>query len=281
MMTRATSRLAVVGALAGLTGCASISNVQTADTLGRGRVQVGIEPGLWGLASTQGAAAVPHVDVAVRFGVSEGVDLGVRGGLSFLELQSKFLFTKPGDRSLAISLAPTVGGIMGLSNTSTGGWLNIGVPLLIGIKTAGGSEFVIGPRLQNLLIFSSGGSSTAGSTLYGLAVGSSIGFAWRITDNFGLMPEFSAVYPVAGASAFAGTTNAGTNLGLGAAFVQFKLGILVGGFRPVAPNEDLQQAPPPPPPPPAPHPGTPVAPLPPAPGDVPPPPPPPPPPPSL
>ncbi|MFZ5446909.1 MAG: hypothetical protein ACOZQL_43380 [Myxococcota bacterium] len=242
------------------TGCASISNLQTADTLGRGGFQVGIEPGVWSAASTvntgssnpNNAVWLPHIDVSARFGVSDGVDLGLRAGLSFLELQSKFLFTKPGDRHIAVSLAPTVGGLVlgGSSTTSSslGGILNIGLPLLIGIKTAGGSELVIGPRLQSLVLFAS--SATGGAGL-GLGAGSSLGFAWRISDNFGIMPEISVVVPIMGASIFSSQVQTGSALGSGILMFQAKLGLLIGRFRPL--NNDVQQAPralPPPPPPP-------------------------------
>lgn len=211
-------------------GCASISNVQTADTLGRGNFQIGIEPGVLGVASGSGLATVPHIDAAVRFGVSEGVDLGVRAGFSFLELQGKFLFTRPGAPNLAISFAPTVGGLVTSVGTSSLAWLNIGLPVLVGIKFSGGHELVIGPRLQNLVVL--GGSTSAGG-IYGLAVGSSLGFAIRLSDFFGLLPELSAVYPVAGGAAFAGQSAFSANLNAGGAIVQFKLGFLIGKFRPL------------------------------------------------
>jgi hypothetical protein len=227
-----------------LSGCASLSNLQTADTLGRGNFQVGVEPGVlsagsYGVPLGNGNPAwLPHVDVAARFGVSEGVDLGLRAGLSFLELQGKFLFTRPGDRHLAVSFAPTAGGLLiNTSTSSIGGVLNVALPVLIGIKTAGGSELVIGPRLQNLVLLPS-----AGSAVYGVGAGLSLGFAVRFTDNFALLPEVSAVLPVYGAAAFASQFQSSSLTGSGLFFLQFKLGVLVGRFRPVAIN-----APPPPP----------------------------------
>lgn len=242
----------VVAALASLalslSGCASISNVQTADTLGKGNIQAGIEPGVWGVASGSGTAIVPHVDAAVRYGVADSVDIGVRAGSSFLELQGKFLFTRAGDPNIAVSLAPTLGGFIVAGGGAGGGVLNIGVPVLIGIKTSGGSEFVIGPRVQTLVILGASSSGSATAALFG--VGGSLGFAWRISDNFGLMPEFAAVYPVAGGAAASGIGSAFQGLNAGGAFIQFKLGILIGRFRKVAHNDDIQQGPPPPPPPP-------------------------------
>lgn len=243
----------VWSALLAATGCASLSNVQTADTLGKGNVQVGIEPGLWGGAGSGGATFVPHVDASIRYGVADRVDLGVRAGSSFLELQSKFLVTTPGDPNLAVSIAPTVGGLVGIGTSSgtsgSAGLLNIGVPVLIGIKTSGGSEFVIGPRMQNIILF--GGSGSSSGSVYLMGVGGSLGFYWRIADNFGLLPEVSAVYPVVGAAAASGAGATGLQgLSAGGALMQFKLGIIIGGGRkPSSSNPDLRQAPPPPPPP--------------------------------
>lgn len=234
-----------------LAGCASLSNMQMADTLGRGNFQVGVETGTWSAASSKAPISVangnpsflPHVDVAARFGVSDGVDLGLRAGLSFLELQAKFLFTRPGDRHLAVSLAPTAGGLLvpGSGNAPVQGLLNIAVPVLIGIKTSGGSELVLGPRLQNLILMS------GTSTVYGLGAGGSIGFAFRFTDNFGLMPEASIVVPILGASAFSSQLTTSSLTGDGLFLFQFKIGVLVGRFRSVqsTPNDDLKQAPPP------------------------------------
>lgn len=241
-------RLLLLTAAALGTGCASISNVQTADTLGKGNVQVGIEPGLWGVASGAGTGFLPHVDASIRYGVADRVDLGVRAGSSFLELQGKFLLTTPGDPNIAVSIAPTVGGIAVFGGDgSTGGsagLLNIGVPVLVGIKVGGGSEFVIGPRLQNFVVFGSGGGT--GGAGYVMALGGSLGFFWRIADNFGLMPEVAAAYPVVGGvSSIAGGLQ---GVGSSGAFVQFKLGVMIGGGRKPPSNPDLRQAPPPPPP---------------------------------
>jgi hypothetical protein len=252
-------RLKLTGALAGLalTGCASISNVQTADTLGKGGYQIGFEPGVLGATSV---GAVPHIDASMRYGVTDGIDIGARAGFSFLELQSKFLLTKPGDPNLAISLAPTVGGLVvggaAADGSSAAGILNIGVPLLVGFKTKGGSEFVLGPRLQNWVIFA-GGSTTGGSSgsaaVYVLGGGLSVGFAARLSDSFILMPEIAAVVPIIGGASVSGSSGGSAFLGQGVEF-QFKLGLLLGKFR----STEAPLPPPPPPPEYAPQPVQPV-----------------------
>jgi hypothetical protein len=224
------------------TGCASISSVQSADTLGRGNLQGAIEPGLWGgTSSRSGVQVIPHVDGAVRFGVTDRVDLGVRAGMSFLELQTKFLLTEPGNPRLAMSLAPTVGGIFssGGGNTQEG-IFNAAVPLLIGVKFAGGHQLILGPRAQGFLIVANGSLTPI------VAVGSSVGFLWQVGDNFGLLPEVAVLVPVVGAATTSQLLFQGLNTG--AAFVQFKLGLMFGRARGVG----AQRAPGPVSPPPAP-----------------------------
>jgi hypothetical protein len=208
-----------------ITGCASFSSVQTADTLGRGRIQAAVEPGLWGAVSTQGPGVIPHVDGAVRFGVSDRVDLGVRAGMSFLEFQSKFQFTEPSNPLVAVSIAPTLGGLFtnGSSDGSAAGILNVALPVLIGVKF-GGNQLVLGPRAQGFFIFANGNAVPI------IAVGSSVGFMWRLTDNFGLMPEVAVLAPVVGANEAAMLFR---GLNTGGAFVQFKVGILFGRMRPL------------------------------------------------
>jgi hypothetical protein len=255
MVFRLPQRLVAAALALSVSGCASLSNVQTADTLGKGKIQVGIEPGLWGGAGSGGAAFLPHVDASLRLGVADRVDLGVRAGSSFLEFQSKFLLTTPGDPRLAISIAPTIGGVVGFggttSNGGAAGLLNIGVPVLIGLKVGSNSEFIIGPRVQNIVFFGSSAGSPASSYLMGL--GGSLGFFFGITDTFGLLPEVAAVYPVVGGSNVTGVGGAAfQGLNAGGALFQFKLGIIIGSTRRAPTAPDLQQAPPPPPPPPPP-----------------------------
>ncbi len=214
-----------------ITGCASFSSVQTADTLGRGQIQAAVEPGLWGAVSNRGPAVIPHVDGAVRFGVTDRIDLGVRAGMSFLEFQTKFQLTEPSSPTLAVSLAPTLGGLFANSGSdgSAEGILNVALPVLIGVKF-GGNQLVFGPRAQGFFIF------TNGQAVPIVAVGTSVGFMWRLTENFGLMPELAVLAPVVGVNEAAMLFR---GLNTGGSFVQFKVGIVFGRARPL--DGDLRQ----------------------------------------
>ncbi|WP_225412509.1 hypothetical protein [Stigmatella hybrida] len=237
-------------------GCASMGHVQTADTLGEGQFQFAFEPGIQGTgivseSSSEVSAsdidfdddddddsgfagvAYPHIDFALRYGVSERVDLGVRFGFSLAELQAKILLTQPGDPDLAISLAPALSGVYFGTGDEDVGYTNLALPLLIGFKTDGGSEFVLGPRVSGARV--SGGIGNASGSINVLSVGGSVGFALRVANGFRLMPEVAFSVPVVG-SVNSSESDSEIISGFDTGFLQFKLGFLFGAGRPARPT---------------------------------------------
>ncbi|MCP3105205.1 hypothetical protein LZ198_40685 [Myxococcus sp. K15C18031901] len=219
------------------TGCVSVSHVQTADTLGQGKFQFAIEPGVGGAAvigdssATSGGIYYPHIDLAARYGVTDRVDLGVRFGSSLAELQTKFLITSPENPDLAVSLAPSVMGVfLGSDDADVGSYVNLAVPVLVGFKTSGGSELVLGPRVSATRISAGSGSTSAAANL--VSVGASVGYALRVTEGFRLMPEVGVSVPVIGEF---NTSDSNSEIGAGfeGGFIQFKLGFLFGSGRPI------------------------------------------------
>jgi hypothetical protein len=237
------SRLLLLALLTS-SACVTIGNVQKAETLGKGRFQIGLEPGAVTVASSAGGVTLPHVDLSGRYGVSDKVDLGLRIGSSFIELQSKFQLTHPEVGSgFVASLAPTLGGIFIGSSAGGAGFINLNVPVLLGYHFAGGSELVFGPRLHALFLLANTDAASGGALVLG--PGASLGIALQLGESFALMPEVSFSVPVIGAASnFAGTSGAGA--GAGGGFFNFKLGFLFGGRKVVDPNAET--APPPPPP---------------------------------
>lgn len=232
-----------VGVLVLAGGCASVGNVQRADTLGKGNFQVGIEPGVQMVVAGAAVLPYPHLDGSVRFGITDGVDLGVRAGFSFLEAQGKFLVTRPGAPGTIVSIAPTFGGIFLGAGGAGAGLLHFAVPALIGIPV-GQHELVIGPRLQGYYASSVVGAGSAGLIL---APGATVGFAFQASETVALLPELGIVVPVIGSVGAAGVPGV-TTAGIGGAFAQFKVGILIGKRRkPMLEDEELPPPPPPPP----------------------------------
>lgn len=233
-----------------LLGCASLGGVQRADTLGKGNYQVGIEPGAAALVvpGTQ-PLMFPVVDVSARFGVTDGIDLGARVGTGTgLEVQGKFLLTKPGDPNLAVSFAPTFGGFaIGVGGAAVA-LLGLNLPVLVGIKL-GEHELILGPRLYSWYFGGGGGGQSAGGLV--LMPGMSVGFAAQLSDSFALIPELSFVVPVgaaAGVSQALGGGSAASSINAFAPFMSFRLGIEFGRMGKRAPPEPIEPLTPPPPP---------------------------------
>jgi hypothetical protein len=230
---------AVLGLLA--TGCVSVSHVQTADTLGQGNFQFALEPGAAGVAvlSDQEPSVFPHVDLALRYGVLDRLDLGVRFGMSLVELQSKVLLTSPEDPDTAISVAPSFMSMLIQLNQGEDDfrYTNVALPVLVGFKTAGGSELVLGPRVT----FTRFSSQTVVSNGNIFSAGGSVGYAFRVAEGFRVMPEVGILVPLVGVED-TGTSDSNVRAGFNGGFVQFKLGLLFGGGRPIQKEQAVDES---------------------------------------
>lgn len=229
--------LAVAAAAAAFaaTGCVSINTLQSANTLGAGKSEFAVEPCYEGIGYKDGfdnaqSLGVPRFDIAYRYGISDTVDIGGRFGSSGIEVMGKFQLTPPGERDLIMSLAPSIGGFAAVGGDGSAGIVNISVPLLLGLGTTeNGSQFVLGPKLVDVLVFASdsGGSSGTGNRLL---IGTTIGYVAKM-GTFKLVPEFGILYPLV-SSAKVSTTN-GESVSGSSAFgsglvYQFGLGLVFG-----------------------------------------------------
>lgn len=208
----------------GLVGCASVTSLQTARPIGAGKTQFALEPGTWGVAtggSESSPATMPRLDLSVRHGVSDSVEIGGRLGGGGIELMSKFALSPPGS-TVAVAVAPSVGGIIGLVPGSGLAFLTIQVPLLLGVPFGEGSEFVFGPRLHNVFL---GAAGSVGINI--LSLGGSAGVSLKVAETFRLFPEIAVVYPVMGAASALGSSSTSTDFDNGVIF-QVALGLIFG-----------------------------------------------------
>ena len=209
-------------------GCISIGAVSRAQTVGKGKYEVSVEPGFWPLQIEDRSINLPSLNGALRYGISDRVDIGARIGTGLLEFQSKFLLTRPEHKWLAISLAPSFGGVFGGAFGIKSGYLNVPVPLLIGLKL-GKHELTLGPRVQNLL--GSGGSSENKGALFVLLGGGSIGFGAQVTPKFRILPELAVVTPLMAAAINNGSGVADRPTDTGTFAYMFNLGFQFGSSQ--------------------------------------------------
>lgn len=201
-------------------GCAAIGSTQTADTVGAGRLQVGVEPGVTALlprTSNERASLTPLVDASLRYGVAERFDLGVRAGQSGLGLETKLMLT-PRAWPLLVSVAPAIMAKLepaGEPLAVVGSTFGAALPLLIGLRL-GPHQLVLGARAQGFVFLPGDGSGSYRALL----AGGSLGVAVRVSRAVAVMPELALLLPVA-KSGTAPVMGAGVPL-------QLRLGFLLG-----------------------------------------------------
>lgn len=230
-MNRLVRLLSLFGSTSTLCACVAISSVQTADTLGAGRLQVGLEPGVTGVIQTStGVTLAPAADVAVRYGAAERLDVGARLGQSGLELQLKVMLTPPGTR-VAVSVAPHLAGQLRFAPNGSpdatpgvdvaGLLVNGGLPLLVGVRL-GPHQLVVGPRLH---VLASVPSTATEPGARRFAAGGSVGVSLRVSRAVAVMPEVALLVPLAPAPRLATMDTFTLTSGL---LVQTRLAFLLG-----------------------------------------------------
>jgi hypothetical protein len=167
----------------------SASATQRARTAGAGKVQLGIEPGLGTYLPATEEPLYPALDVALRVGVTERFDVGVRMGSSHAQLQTKLQLTDA-DGPI-VSIAPQLstkgfGTIVGEEGSPSGPVRSttVGLPVLVDLPTTERSAVVLGPAIQ----YSHLGSPTHLSPHW-IHAGGSVGYAASFGGSFTLLPE--------------------------------------------------------------------------------------------
>lgn len=201
--------------------CAAIGSTQTADTVGAGRLQVGVEPGVTALlprTSNETPSLTPQFDVSLRYGAAERLDLGVRAGQSGLGLETKVMLT-PREWLLLVSVAPAISAKLEPSGEPlaiVGETFSAALPLLIGLRL-GPHQLVLGPRAQGFVFLPNDGAS---SSYRVLMAGGTVGVALRVSRAVAVMPELALLLPL---------VHSGDVPRMGAGVpLQLKLGFLLG-----------------------------------------------------
>src|SRR5579859_1642436 len=90
-------------------GCASATSMQTADTIGRRRLQLSVQQSYQTQLNRDSAQGYPMEGIAVRYGITDRFDVGGALGPGGLEVASKVRLTSPSSRVI-LSLAPSLAG---------------------------------------------------------------------------------------------------------------------------------------------------------------------------
>ena len=206
-----------------LGGCATMGTFQNAETLGKGKWEVGIEPSMWGAASESATVMYPHAGVSARVGLSDRIDVGGRVGSSGIELSGKFGLTDR-ESNVPVSIAPSVGGLaLGAGSTSFS-IIALQVPVLVGLRM-GENEVVLGPKVHLWSFGASVDNSGASAAIWSL--GASAGYSARVGPTVRLIPELAVLRPIVVTGA-TDTTSDTVGVDSAGVLLQVGLGIVIG-----------------------------------------------------
>ena len=176
-----------------LAGCPSLSTLQTARTVPRGKVRhaVGLEA-VGVSVRGAGSAAAGQVEYGMRIGVSDNIDVGFKVYFLGLEGGAKFQLVRgPFDLSIAPAGAYTSVSV----GEDSFHFLYLHLPILMGVHLGQFAEMGFGPKLLYALAF---GSTSGGD--FASVDGVTAGVYWNLLFKIGgfmlLGPEINAYTPL-------------------------------------------------------------------------------------
>jgi hypothetical protein len=188
-------------ALLALTGCPSLSTMQTPSTVPKGQIRFGVGLEGVGFAEADGSSVtVPQNEISVRYGASDDIDLGAKLYFLGMEVGAKYQFLRG---VLDAAFAPAVSYISisagGGSDDASASVAYIHVPLLLGYNVSDRLTFGFGPKLMYTIATGSASSDENESsvTATGLMTGGYAQIAFRLGDAFWIAPEINVYKPFA------------------------------------------------------------------------------------
>lgn len=204
-------------------GCASITSGQRAETLGKGRYELGVETSYQATLERDTVLGFPLMAVAGRVGVSERLDLGGRLSSAGAGVSAKLGLLR-GD-ALSLSLAPSVDWVRARDQGIGFDTVESALPLLGSLRLRPGLELLAAPRLHSSYLRVSWNEPT---TVHTLGVGASAGVALRVARLW-IVPELGLLWPflVTGHPA---DEMGGTTTRTGRVITQLSVAFLFGGM---------------------------------------------------
>ena len=187
-MTRLFGLAAVVGLA---TACATASTMQTASTLGQGKLQAAVEPSVSYAADGTEVASGAVTSLGIRYGITNGLDIGGRFGSAGTEVHTKLSFTRYESR-VHLSIAPSFAAGLGFGN-GNGGAIKGDVPLLLGLPV-GDAELILGARVAEVMVVQHPdvGDDTVWLPYVGGVLGAKLPKSGAVTP----LPELAVMWPM-------------------------------------------------------------------------------------
>lgn len=204
-----------------LVGCATVGHMQTPDTAGKGKVEFAVEPSYYqrsmgvsddvvipSVSTTRKIIVdgqdlnevlgleqgVPNLSGAIRYGIADSVDVGVRWGANGVDLLGKVRLTPASLDTVVVSVIPSMGGMYLPLEKGDLSMLNMQLGMLVGMKLGKRNQLVFGPKVQSWQARGVVDSVDVKGSY--VAAGGSVGVAIRLSDSVRLLPELSLAAPI-------------------------------------------------------------------------------------
>jgi hypothetical protein len=162
------------------TGCYSFTTLGRARTIGKGHIQAFAAPEAMIVPGGGSVMVRPIGEIGARYGITDRLDAEARvttfgfSGAAHVQLRRGGLY------GIDLMLAP------GFAFTSPDK-LTFEVPFVFGLNLPKDNQIVVAPRAAYQIRFANG----FGRPINFLFAGLSVGFAWRLSKAFTLLPEFA------------------------------------------------------------------------------------------
>jgi hypothetical protein len=195
-----------------LSGCVSYSVLKDARALDPGAFQFDVAAGRSVIRPRSGATAFagressgigeqtmdfPALELQARYGIERSLDIGLKTGLTNLELNSTVQLVRR--EASDVALAPAVQYAFSTNGDDEGwGTYLFKVPVLIDFRFGRGGEhaLVFGPTIAQAV--GSGNSKNSGYDVDALFAGGTIGVSFKLGPTIRVMPEIAIYTPLAG-----------------------------------------------------------------------------------
>ncbi len=174
-----------------VSGCASIGALQPAHTVGKRHFQVALESSEQAVVSKDTLTAYPMMGVAMRYGITESIDIGARIGPSGFEQQAKFELTPKTSRFI-VSFAPLLGVTLSFTASVLFFGAHAALPILFGVRLGQRVQLIFSARVHDSLTHLSIGHTPFYENSLGLGGSAGVGIrVWRLW----LIPELGVLQP--------------------------------------------------------------------------------------
>lgn len=186
-----------------MTGCPSLSTMQTPATVPRGELRLGV--GVEGVGFSEKDSSgniktdtLPQFEFNTRYGVTDNIDVGAKLYLIGLEVGGKYQFAKG---AFEAAIAPAVSYISVTLSDSNGSddtlrVAHLHLPVLLGLKLADSFEVAFGPKVLYVIAASTSSSTSQSSVASsGFMAGGFASLQLRLGKAFWIAPEINVYKP--------------------------------------------------------------------------------------